>query len=142
MGKVLIPYESTEIIHDQFREYKEDREEFTILHREFKITRFTYPSINKGNLLKIIWRIEEKLKTGLVLSYVLIKELVKYYKMLEIKPVSEDIMDLVCHHIGAHQLSTNDQLCSLDFDFRQLSLTNHYKRRRSDSDVGNKPTKK
>ena len=139
----MIPYESVETIpNDQFRKSKKDKEEFMISNREFKITRFTYPSINKGNLLKIIWRIEEKLNTGLVVSYIVIKELVKYYQMLEINPVSEEVMDVVCHHIGEHPLNINDQLCKLDFSFRQLALTNHPKRRRSDSDVGNKPAKK
>ena len=143
LGKFLIPCESTETIsNDQFRKYKEDREEVVISERHFIITRFTYPSMNRGNLLKIVWRIEERINTGLVVSYVLARELTKFYKMLEIKPVSEEIMDQVCHHIGANPLTTNDQLCNLDFSFRQLSLTNHPKRRRRDSDVGNKPTKK
>ena len=146
VGRVIIPYEPSEELADSdFEDEKEDVTELSVLERAFKITRTTHSNTRHGNILKVIWLIEEKVSTNLLTYYVEVALLTKYFKLLHILPLNDEIMDAVCMHIGAHAQNTNQELGNLDFAFRNLNISKEkttVKRRRCDSASGQRPTKK
>ena len=131
--------------NSNFEDEKEDVTEISVLERAFKITRTTHSKTRHGNILKVIWLIEEKVTTNLLTYYVEAALLTKYFKLLHILPLNDEIMDSVYMHIGAHAQNTNQELCNLDFAFRKLNISNektNTKRRRCDSASGQRPNKK
>ncbi|CAF3537621.1 unnamed protein product, partial [Rotaria socialis] len=122
-GRALIPYETeVEMPNKDFEDKKEEVTEIGVLEQYFKITRITYSNTSHGNIIKVIWLIEEKVQTDLMSYYVNVTCLTKYFKLMHVLPLHEELMDSVYRHIGAHAQNIDHKICSLDFQFRKLTL--------------------